>query len=62
MKPGFAALTKLSSDWYWRQDENLRFTHIWSEVENHGYTADSSIGKTRWGADRHYQVAEWYMG
>jgi PAS domain S-box-containing protein len=44
----FRSLTKLSSDWYWRQDVNLRFTHIWSEVGNHGYTADSSIGKTRW--------------
>src|SRR5260221_14018297 len=44
----FRRLTKLSSDWYWKQDENLRFTHTWSEVENHGYTGDSSIGKTRW--------------
>ena len=44
----FRRLTKLSSDWYWKQDENLRFTHTWSEVENHGYTGDSSIGKTHW--------------
>ena len=24
----FRALTELSSDWYWRQDENLRFTYM----------------------------------
>jgi PAS domain S-box-containing protein len=41
----FRRLTKLSSDWYWRQDENLRFTHIWSEVENHGYMEPRGEGR-----------------
>jgi PAS domain S-box-containing protein len=45
----FRTLTKLSSDWYWKQDQNLRFTQLWSEAEDlAGYTADSSVGKTRW--------------
>jgi PAS domain S-box-containing protein len=43
------SLTELSSDWYWKQDENLRFTYLSSEVHGlAGSTAESSIGKTRW--------------
>ena len=41
----FRALTELSSDWYWRQDENLRFTY-WSD-DWAGYPG-GAIGKTRW--------------
>jgi PAS domain S-box-containing protein len=45
----FRGLTELSSDWYWRQDENLRFTFLSSESsEKAGRSAASSIGKTRW--------------
>ena len=45
----FRSLTELSSDWYWKQDENLRFTYLSSEVNAlAGYPADASIGKTRW--------------
>jgi PAS domain S-box-containing protein len=45
----FRGLTELSSDWYWRQDEELRFTYLSREVDAlSGYTAESSIGKTRW--------------
>ena len=45
----FLRLTKLSSDWFWEQDENYRFTHIgtgndgWSKVANRDF-----MGKTRW--------------
>jgi PAS domain S-box-containing protein len=43
------SLTELSSDWYWKQDENLRFTYLSSEVHDlAGHPAESSIGKTRW--------------
>ena len=43
----FRALTELSSDWYWRQDEELRFIYISHQVADE-YPLDSVIGKTRW--------------
>jgi diguanylate cyclase (GGDEF)-like protein/PAS domain S-box-containing protein len=45
----FRDLTALSSDWYWEQDEELRFTFVSSEnpdQADHG--SASSIGKRRW--------------
>ncbi len=30
----FRALTELSSDWYWEQDENLRFTYLSSQADD----------------------------
>ncbi|HKC44662.1 MAG TPA: PAS domain S-box protein [Burkholderiales bacterium] len=45
----FRSLTELSSDWYWKQDENLRFTYLSSGVNAlAGYTGESAIGKLRW--------------
>ena len=45
----FRSLTELSSDWYWEQDENLRFTYLSSRANDlTGYSGESSIGKTRW--------------
>ena len=45
----FRSLTALSSDWYWEQDENLRFTYLSSQAGDlSGYPVESSIGKTRW--------------
>ena len=45
----FRSLTALSSDWYWRQDQNLRFTSLSADVYDlAGYPWDSSVGKTRW--------------
>ena len=45
----FRSLTELSSDWYWRQDENLRFTYLSSQaIDLTGYTGESSYGKARW--------------
>ena len=45
----FRSLTELSSDWYWEQDENLRFTYLSNQVnELTGYSGESSLGKTRW--------------
>jgi PAS domain S-box-containing protein len=45
----FRALTELSSDWYWEQDENLRFTYLSSQAgQLTGYSGESSLGKTRW--------------
>jgi diguanylate cyclase (GGDEF)-like protein/PAS domain S-box-containing protein len=45
----FQQLTTLSSDWYWEQDEELRFTHIAGRaVDEHRVRADKMIGHTRW--------------
>jgi PAS domain S-box-containing protein len=45
----FRSLTELLSDWYWRQDENLRFTYLSSQAKDlTGHTGESSYGKTRW--------------
>jgi PAS domain S-box-containing protein len=45
----FEALTELTSDWYWEQDKDFRFT----EITGHGVTRsifgrEESLGKTRW--------------
>ena len=45
----FRSLTELSSDWYWQQDEDLRFTFLSGRgFHLGGYPVESSIGKTRW--------------
>jgi diguanylate cyclase (GGDEF)-like protein/PAS domain S-box-containing protein len=45
----FRSLTELSSDWYWEQDQELRFTVITTEVQPQAKgVAASSIGKRRW--------------
>ena len=45
----FRSLTELSSDWYWRQDENLRFTYMSDQAAAlGGFPAEASIGKLRW--------------
>ena len=45
----FRALTELSSDWYWEQDEHFRFTMLGGKVyHSTGLTMDQHLGKTRW--------------
>ena len=45
----FRSLTELSSDWYWEQDENLRFTQMSGGVlERLGQKPQAYIGKSRW--------------
>ncbi|MGA8149096.1 MAG: response regulator [Gallionellaceae bacterium] len=44
----FRRLTELSSDWYWEQDENGRFTKVYGPVlEMLGIRADDALDKTR---------------
>jgi PAS domain S-box-containing protein len=45
----FRALTELSSDWFWEQDENFRFVMV-SGGATHvaGVNQQSAFGKTRW--------------
>lgn len=45
----FRDLTALSSDWYWEQDEELRFTYISSETSDQAdHGSVTSLGKRRW--------------
>ena len=45
----FRALTELSSDWYWEQDEHFRFTMLGGKIHHGtGMTAEQHLGKTRW--------------
>src|SRR6266849_1428956 len=45
----FRNLTELSSDWYWEQDENFRFTMVSDNLHRRLGTATHSVlGKTRW--------------
>ncbi|HYW55959.1 MAG TPA: PAS domain S-box protein [Polaromonas sp.] len=50
----FRALTELSSDWFWEQDENFRFIQISGDM-THAHlvsaTRTDAIGKTRWELD-----------
>jgi diguanylate cyclase (GGDEF)-like protein/PAS domain S-box-containing protein len=48
----FRDLTELSSDWYWEQDADLRFTQISSKVHEFSLGAEEDIGKTRWEVPR----------
>jgi len=44
----FRDLTELSSDWYWEQDANLRFTQMSSKIYEFSLDAAEHIGKARW--------------
>ena len=45
----FRQLTMLSSDWYWEQDEQLRFTFMSAGLEKHtGMKAQEHFGQARW--------------
>ena len=44
----FRSLLDLTTDWYWEQDANLRFTYVSSGFERStGLTAQESLGRTR---------------
>ncbi|MDP2371943.1 PAS domain S-box protein [Rhodoferax sp.] len=45
----FRALTELSSDWYWEQDEHFRFVMLSGDVAvSTGLTGQQHVGKTHW--------------
>jgi diguanylate cyclase (GGDEF)-like protein/PAS domain S-box-containing protein len=45
----FRDLTELSSDWYWEQDKDFRFTDLSVAVAaKTGISASDHVGKTRW--------------
>ncbi len=48
----FRSLTELSSDWYWEQDNDLRFTMVSRGIYDRiGIPPESFVGKRRWDAD-----------
>jgi diguanylate cyclase (GGDEF)-like protein/PAS domain S-box-containing protein len=48
----FRALTALSSDWYWEQDENFRFVRVDGHVVKTGlFPVERYLGKTLWEGD-----------
>ena len=57
----FRALTELSADWYWEQDENFRFVWQRSEVSHpKDGRPPNQIGLTRWEAHKDsLSAAEW---
>ena len=45
----FRALTELSSDWYWEQDEEFRFTKVEGDLKTaKALPAESYVGTRRW--------------
>ena len=45
----FRALTELSSDWFWEQDDQFRFTRVDGNLTaSSALSAESYIGQTRW--------------
>jgi len=54
----FRDLTELSSDWYWEQDADLRFTQISSRVHEFALGSEEDIGKARWEISRLHMTDE----
>lgn len=49
----FRALTELSSDWYWEQDENLRYVYLSDNFfRKSGVRPENVLGRTRWEIER----------
>jgi PAS domain S-box-containing protein len=45
----YRALTELSSDWFWEQDEQFRYTRLEGKgLERLGIPVESLLGRTRW--------------
>jgi PAS domain S-box-containing protein len=53
----FRALTALSSDWFWEQDENFRFVEVAGESTNASGYPSAAYGKTPWELD-HVQMSD----
>ena len=46
--PEMALVLRLGQGWYWRQDENYRFTFIQFGNTNNNVRLSSYLGKARW--------------
>jgi diguanylate cyclase (GGDEF)-like protein/PAS domain S-box-containing protein len=56
----FRSLAALSSDWYWEQDANFRFTVMSGGLVNKGnFAVNKALGKTRWELPIELSESEW---
>jgi diguanylate cyclase (GGDEF)-like protein/PAS domain S-box-containing protein len=56
----FRQLVSMSSDWYWEQDEQLRFTNVAGGFsEKSGLAAERVIGRTRWDVVAGIEDSDW---
>lgn len=55
----FRSLTELSSDWFWEQDAEYRFTAMSLGVAKGRYTSAATLGKTRWELPIDASEAQW---
>ncbi len=56
----FRSLTELSSDWYWEQDQQFRFTEFVGNLNVPTHPGLTSFGKTRWEIDSlNFSEADW---
>jgi diguanylate cyclase (GGDEF)-like protein/PAS domain S-box-containing protein len=44
----FRDLAEMSSDWFWEQDREFRFTKVSASISRSAVEPDSILGKTRW--------------
>jgi diguanylate cyclase (GGDEF)-like protein/PAS domain S-box-containing protein len=57
----FRSLANLSSDWYWEQDAELRFTWASPGAEDRGAPVSSTLGKRRWEVPHYTPVSGSWM-
>lgn len=56
----FRSLTELSSDWYWEQDSEFRFTEFVGNATARQHPGSSGIGTTRWDIEaRNFSESDW---
>jgi PAS domain S-box-containing protein len=55
----FRRLTEMSSDWYWTQDTENRYTFMSSGAERSGREITAFMGKTPWEQGTGISVEEW---
>ena len=56
----FRQLVDMSSDWYWEQDQQLRFVSITGGIaEKGGVSAEALVGRTRWETVEGMEQSDW---
>lgn len=55
----FKSLLAMSSDWYWEQDSQLRFTLVSEGILQTGLDREAFIGKRQWDLDVDLEDASW---
>jgi PAS domain S-box-containing protein len=55
----FRRLTELSSDWYWEQDKDHRFTSISDGARRSGFDVEASLGRSLWEITTGVSLEDW---